>query len=49
MPSNQTFIIAAYTITWVVVLGYTARLGLASARARAAFEAASANGGGSES
>jgi len=22
MPSNQTFIIAAYTLTWIVLLGY---------------------------
>ena len=24
---NQTFIIAAYAVTWVVILGYLARLG----------------------
>ena len=26
MPSNQTFIIAAYALTWVVLLGYAFRL-----------------------
>lgn len=40
MPSNQTFIIAAYAVTWVVVLTYLARLVVAGARARAAYEAA---------
>ena len=36
MPaSNETFIIAAYAVTWIVVLGYLWRLLRAGARARA--------------
>jgi CcmD family protein len=26
IPSNSTFIIAAYTVAWVVILGYLVRL-----------------------
>lgn len=35
MPSNQTFIVAAYALTWVVLLAYVLRLWRAGARARA--------------
>jgi CcmD family protein len=35
---NQTFIIAAYAVTWVVLLGYFARLVRKGARARAEYE-----------
>ena len=35
MPSNQTFIIAAYALTWVVLLGYALRLWRVAARTRA--------------
>ena len=35
MPSNQTFIIAAYTLTWLVLIGYASRLWRANTRARA--------------
>ena len=35
---NQTFIIAAYSVTWVVLLGYVARLIRKGSRARADFE-----------
>ena len=37
MASNSTFIIAAYGVTWVVVLAYFARLMVRGARARAEF------------
>ena len=36
--SNLTFIIAAYTVTWVVLLGYLLRLVRKGARARADYE-----------
>lgn len=36
--SNQTFIIAAYVVTWVVMLGYLWRLVRNGGRARAYFE-----------
>jgi hypothetical protein len=35
MPSNETFIIAAYALTWLVLLGYAIRLWRATTRARA--------------
>jgi hypothetical protein len=40
IPSNETFVIAAYTLTWVVLLGYLGWLVRGSRRARAAFERA---------
>ena len=36
--SNQAFIIAAYVVTWVVMLGYLTYLTRRGGRARAAFE-----------
>jgi CcmD family protein len=36
---NLPFIIAAYSITWLVLLGYLARLITKSSRARAAYDA----------
>jgi CcmD family protein len=36
--SNLTFIIAAYTVTWLVLLGYLARLVRKGGRARAEYE-----------
>jgi CcmD family protein len=36
--SNQAFIIAAYAVTWVVILGYLARLIRKGGRARADYE-----------
>ena len=36
--SNLTFIIAAYTVTWLVMLGYLARLIRKGGRARAEYE-----------
>ena len=35
IASNQTFIIAAYGVTWVVILAYLARLVLLGRRLRA--------------
>ncbi len=41
MPaSNLSFIVAAYSVTWVVLLGYLFRLVRKSARARAEYERA---------
>jgi hypothetical protein len=42
--SNQTFVFAAYALTWAVVLGYGFGLVRASARARATFAAVVASG-----
>ena len=36
--SNLTFIIAAYAVTWIVLLGYLGRLVRKGARARADYE-----------
>lgn len=39
MPaSNLSFIVAAYAVTWVVLLGYLFRLVRKGARARAEYE-----------
>ena len=38
IASNQTFIIAAYAVTWVVLLGYLLRLIRKGRRARADFD-----------
>ena len=38
IASNQTFIIAAYAVTWVVMLAYLLRLVRKGARARAEYE-----------
>ena len=38
IASNQTFIIAAYAVTWLVFAGYVVRLARAERRARAALE-----------
>jgi CcmD family protein len=35
---NQTFIVAAYTVTWIVLLGYMARLVRKSMRVRSQYE-----------
>jgi CcmD family protein len=35
---NQTFIVAAYTVTWIVLLGYMARLARKSSRVRRQYE-----------
>jgi CcmD family protein len=44
---NQAFIVAAYSVTWVVILGYLARLGRKSARSRGAYQRMAAREGGS--
>ena len=38
IASNQTFIIAAYAVTWVVLLGYLLRLVRNGGRARADYD-----------
>lgn len=38
IPSNQTFIIAAYAVTWAVMLAYLFRLVRKGARAAADYE-----------
>lgn len=38
VASNQAFIIAAYAVTWVVILGYLWRLVQKGRRARADYE-----------
>jgi CcmD family protein len=43
--SNQTFIIAAYAVTWAVLLGYLWRLVRAGARATAGYERTVQNSG----
>ena len=46
---NETFIIAAYSIAWLVLLGYLARLTKKSARVRADYDSivgANSEGGG---
>ena len=35
---NQTFIVAAYAVTWAVLLGYMARLVRKSSRVRSQYE-----------
>jgi CcmD family protein len=38
--TNQTFIIAAYAVTWIVILAYLVRLVRKGGRARAEYERA---------
>ena len=40
MPDNTGYIVAAYVITWVVLVGYAVRLQAVSRRARARLEQA---------
>lgn len=44
---NQTFIVAAYSVTWAVLIGYIARLAVATSRARREFERMTGEGGAS--
>ena len=37
IASNTSFIVAAYVITWIVILGYLFRLVVSSGRARSAL------------
>ena len=43
---NQTFIVAAYTVTWIVLLGYMARLVRKSSRVRSQYESMAHGAGG---
>ena len=40
IASNQTFIVAAYAVTWIVLIGYLLRLTRAGYRARTALDRA---------
>lgn len=44
MSDNTTFVVAAFAITWVAMLGYLLHLRRASRRARAAFDQATRPG-----
>ena len=44
MSDNTTFVVAAFAITWVVMLGYLLHLRRASRRAHAAFDQATRPG-----
>ncbi|CAN5637662.1 hypothetical protein BH23GEM1_BH23GEM1_06630 [soil metagenome] len=44
IASNEAFVIAAYGITWIVLLGYLWRLLLKDARARAGHARVTARG-----
>jgi hypothetical protein len=51
MSESNGYIIAAYTVTWITLIGYAIRLHLVSRRARAQMESASRGhtlGGNSE-
>jgi CcmD family protein len=48
MPSNETFVIAAYSITWVVLLGYFTYLVRHARRARAEFDRHAGTGAGND-
>jgi CcmD family protein len=43
--SNWSFVIAAYTITWIVLFGYLFRLQRALAKKRAEYERETSGGG----
>ena len=44
MTGNVTFVVAAFAVTWLVIVGYLLQLRRASRRARAAFEQATRSG-----
>ncbi len=46
VASNQTFILGAYAVTWVVLLGYQWRLSRKDGRARAEYERMEPDQGG---
>jgi hypothetical protein len=48
IASNQTFIVAAYAVTWIVLIGYLLRVARAGRRARAALERALAAAGSTQ-
>jgi|InoplaM3PM_1038569.scaffolds.fasta_scaffold02360_1 hypothetical protein len=43
---NRNFIIAAYSVMWIVVLGYMVRLTVRGSRARADYDRMVQRGGG---
>lgn len=45
IASNQTFVIAAYAVTWIVLLGYLLRLVRKDSIARAEHARATGQGG----
>jgi CcmD family protein len=45
--SNLTFIVAAYTVSWLVILGYLGRLLRKDSRARAEYSRAAGEPGSS--
>lgn len=45
LASNQTFVFAAYAVTWIVILGYLWRLVRKDGRARAGYARVSENSG----
>jgi len=49
MPESNGYIIAAYVITWVMILGYAFRLVVVTRQARDRLEQASRVDAGSES
>ena len=48
IASNQTFIVAAYAVTWVVLIGYLLRLVRAGQRARTALDRATGAAGSAQ-
>ena len=48
MPSNETFVIAAYSIAWVVLLGYFIYLARVARRSRAEFARLTGAGAGKD-
>ena len=45
IESNLTFIVAAYTVSWLVILGYLVRLVRKGSRARAEYNRMAADSG----
>lgn len=45
IASNQAFVIAAYAITWIVLLGYLTRLARKESSARAGLARSTGQGG----
>jgi CcmD family protein len=48
MPESNGYIVAAYVVTWVVILGYALRLVRVTRQANEQLERASRSGAGSE-
>ena len=43
MSDNWKFVIASYVLTWIVIIGYAIRVHSGLSRARAEYDAATAN------